>query len=65
MKIIKNSTNAEYESVKAEIAAALEACKCGDSADVIREKNGKTEKQWPDGYIHQAALDAGYEVDFS
>jgi len=42
---------------------ALKTAKQADiSFDAVRGEFTKTRNQWPDGLIHQVALDAGFEV---
>lgn len=57
-----------YEFVDEEIKAAIVKCKEMPECDAIdfselRKKNAKTVDEWPDGYIHQAAIDLGLGVN--
>jgi hypothetical protein len=57
-----------YEFVDDEIKAAIVHCQNDPECDGIdfaglRKENAKTVDEWPDGYIHQAAIDLGLDVN--
>lgn len=52
-----------YEDLKSELLTAVEKHEeRGFNFDVVREVEGKTSEEWPNGFIHQAALDSGYNI---
>ena len=68
--LIKNPNYAEPDDPKKTAAAtrlaawfAANTDKRGVTFEQVRAAAGKTPEEWPDGLIHQAALEAGYEVE--
>lgn len=70
MKIIFGTKKPNpYEDKREEIRAAIDAEITSVDwpgemdFDALRTKYGKTKKDWPQGFIHQAARDMGLEVE--
>lgn len=68
MKIIFGEKEGGYEgmsqAIREKIDAIIMAPDFSGELDfqTVRESAGKTATEWPDGYIHQAALDMGLTV---
>lgn len=68
MKIIfgqkANSYSEKSAGIRAQIDAIITAPDFAGEIDFqgVRDAAGKTATEWPDGYIHQAALDMGLTV---
>jgi len=59
------SSYSERESlIKAAIAEIGQPpSELGKFLDAVRRHSGKPFEEWPDGYIHQAAIDLGLDVE--
>ena len=62
IKRVNPAYSDKAEAIKTAIQSCVEAGGVADF-DEVRNDAGQTEENWPDGYIHQAAIDLGLDVE--